>query len=174
MLSKTATQGIGVRLTHVCPRHWTPPVKFEKLEVPRDCVGLDRLLGAGCFGEVYSGLLYGTIKVAVKKLKLVQDADKAKAAKTAKAFLDEAKVMHLLSHRHIVQILGLVSKDYPVLLLTEYVSNGALLDYLHNHKDELHRVQLVNIVVDVRHCALGRAPVSARTERMDSVYPLCA
>ena len=73
LLMNSTAQGIGVRLTQECPHQWMSPVKFENMEMPRDCVMLEQLLCAGCFGEVhFGGHMYDTIGLAIKSLKPVK------------------------------------------------------------------------------------------------------
>jgi serine/threonine protein kinase len=52
-----------------------------------------------------------------------------------KVFLQEMRIMKLLSslpNRHVVALLGQVTQDDPILLLTEYMPNGNLRDYLYD------------------------------------------
>ena len=52
---------------------------------------------------------------------------------TRKLFLQEMHIMKVLStipHRHVVSLLGQVTQDDPILLLTDYMANGNLRDYL--------------------------------------------
>ena len=67
-------------------------------------------------------------------------------AMSAEAFLDEAKTMHRLRHPKLVQLLGVCTRDEPVYILTELMSNGALLDYLHRDKG---RAVSVAIIMDM-------------------------
>lgn len=64
--------------------------------------------------------------VAVKTLKPGQ--------MTAEAFLEEAKIMHTLRHRKLVQLMGVCTNSEPIWIITEMMEHGALLDYL--RKDE--------------------------------------
>ena len=66
------------------------------------------------------------VDVAVKTLKPGQ--------MTAEAFLEEAKIMHRLRHRKLVQLMGVCSTCEPIYIITELMVHGALLDYL--RKDE--------------------------------------
>lgn len=60
------------------------------------------------------------VDVAVKTLKT--------GSMTTEAFLEEAKTMHQLRHRRLVQLLGVCSE--PLYIITELMSNGSLLEYL--------------------------------------------
>ena len=67
-------------------------------------------------------------------------------AMSAEAFLDEAKTMHRLRHPKLVQLLGVCTRDEPMYILTELMSNGALLDYLRRDKG---RAVSVAIIMDM-------------------------
>jgi serine/threonine protein kinase len=52
-----------------------------------------------------------------------------------KGFLQEMEIMKILStipNRHVVALLGQVTQYDPLLLLTEYMPNGNLRDYLYD------------------------------------------
>ena len=65
---------------------------------------------------------------------------------SAAAFLEEAKTMHRLRHRKLVQLLGVCTRDEPMYIITELMSHGALLDYL--RKDEGRSITIA-IVIDM-------------------------
>ena len=66
-------------------------------------------------------------------------------------FLEEARLMHKLTHRNVVQILGVVTDGEP-LLVSEFMTNGAMLDYLRKQKEkqDVPRYQLLEMMIDVR------------------------
>jgi serine/threonine protein kinase len=71
--------------------------------------------------------------------------DKSNTAR--RAFASEMKAMKQLSrvpHRNIVQLLGQVTQNDPILMVMEHVSNGNLRDFLH----------------DARKGAVNRQPLS--------------
>lgn len=45
-------------------------------------------------------------------------------------FVEEAKIMHKLSHPKIVRLLGMCTDTPPMYIITELMRNGALSDYL--------------------------------------------
>jgi len=49
---------------------------------------------------------------------------------SAEQFLEEAKTMHRLRHPKLVQLLAVCTSGQPTYIITELMSNGALLDYL--------------------------------------------
>ncbi|RUS73427.1 hypothetical protein EGW08_018815 [Elysia chlorotica] len=87
--------GLCCILTVPCPRI-RPPVLWRELEVKRDAVRLTAKLGQGCFGEVWKGKFRKVVDVAVKTLK--------QGTMSSEAFLEEAKIMHKLTHHRLVQV----------------------------------------------------------------------
>ena len=45
-------------------------------------------------------------------------------------FLDEAKIMKDLLHKNIVRLYGVCTRGEPIFIVTEYMANGCLLNYL--------------------------------------------
>ena len=135
---------LGLKLTAPVQRTFRPSLTFTQLELPRDVITFVSRLGEGNFGEVWLGKLYGKVDVAVKKLKPGSEQEQ-------EAFIQEARIMHTLSHRNVVQILGVVT-DGELQLVSEFMPNGAVLDYLRKQKQkkqEVPRYQLLEIMIDV-------------------------
>ena len=65
---------------------------------------------------------------------------------SAEDFLSEAKLMHKLRHRKLVQLLAVCTIDEPIWIITELMVNGTLLDYL--RRDEGKTIKLP-IIVDM-------------------------
>lgn len=127
---------------HVVTPQWDAKdclIKYADVELKKE-------LGRGNFGVVHLGALGGR-EVAVKK-----SLDDTKD----NAFLEEARVMHILSHPYIVRFLGLCrdTPDGHVLIITEFMPNGDLLNYLHSPKGQhLTYQQLITIIDQVgTHC----------------------
>jgi len=72
----------------------------------------------------YTGKWNRTVDVAVKTLK--------QEAMSTEAFLEEAEIMHKLRHRKLVLLMGVCTQEEPIYIITELMSNGALLEYLRN------------------------------------------
>ena len=65
-------------------------------------------------------------------------------------FVDEAKRMHQLRHRNLVQLLGICSSESPLLIITELMVNGALLKYLRaTSKGQLQFKELLDMAAQV-------------------------
>ncbi|CAG5115831.1 unnamed protein product [Candidula unifasciata] len=121
---KNAT-GLCCPLTVPCPR-LRPSLQFRELEVSRDAVKLSTKLGGGCFGEVWKGKFRKVVDVAVKTLK--------PGTMTSEAFLEEAKIMHKLTHHRLVQLMAVVSSSEPFYIITELMPKGALLEFLRSEQ----------------------------------------
>ncbi|NWW85691.1 YRK kinase, partial [Rhynochetos jubatus] len=67
------------------------------------------------------GTWNGTTKVAVKTLK--------PGTMSPEAFLEEAQIMKRLRHDKLVQLYAVVSEE-PIYIVTEFMSQGSLLDFL--------------------------------------------
>ena len=63
------------------------------------------------------------VDVAIKTLK--------PGTMSADAFLEEAKIMHRLRHKKLVQLMGVCTREEPMYIVTELMVNGSLLEYLH-------------------------------------------
>ncbi|XP_030760260.1 tyrosine-protein kinase transmembrane receptor Ror isoform X1 [Sitophilus oryzae] len=84
-------------------------------------------LGEGAFGKVYQGELKtktGKVFVAVKSLK--ENA----SAKTQADFQREIELISELKHPNIICLLGVVTKQEPMCMLFEYMSEGDLHEFL--------------------------------------------
>ena len=71
---------------------------------------------------MYTGRWRDQVDCAIKTLKPGQ--------MSVDAFLEEAKIMHKLRHRKLVQLLGVCTNEEPIYIITELMVHGALLDFL--------------------------------------------
>uniref|UniRef100_A0A8C6VJP0 Tyrosine-protein kinase n=1 Tax=Naja naja TaxID=35670 RepID=A0A8C6VJP0_NAJNA len=149
--------GLCYLLTKVCPtlRPQTMGLSKDAWEIGRNSIHFDRKLGMGCFGDVWMGTWNGTTKVAVKTLK--------PGTMSPEAFLEEAQIMKRLRHDKLVQLYAVVSEE-PIYIVTEFMSQGSLLDFL---KDGdgcfLNLPQLVDMAAQI---AAGMAYI----ERMNYIH----
>uniref|UniRef100_A0AAR2K901 Tyrosine-protein kinase n=1 Tax=Pygocentrus nattereri TaxID=42514 RepID=A0AAR2K901_PYGNA len=124
-------------------------------EIPRESLQLIKKLGNGQFGEVWMGMWNGTTKVAVKTLK--------PGTMSPEAFLDEAQIMKRLRHDKLVQLYAVVSEE-PIYIITEFMSQGSLLDFLKDGEGRsLKLPQLVDMAAQI---AGGMAYI----ERMNYIH----
>lgn len=61
----------------------------------------------------------------------------------------ESVVSRKLSHPKLVKFYGVCSKKYPIYIVTEYITNGCLLNYLKSHGKGLETSQLLEMCYDV-------------------------
>uniref|UniRef100_A0A9L0K9A8 Ephrin type-A receptor 2 n=1 Tax=Equus asinus TaxID=9793 RepID=A0A9L0K9A8_EQUAS len=133
--------------TYVDPHTYEDPnqavLKFTT-EIHPSCVTRQKVIGAGEFGEVYKG----TLKVSGKK-EVPVAIKTLKAGYTEKQrvdFLSEASIMGQFSHHNIIRLEGVVSKYKPMMIITEYMENGALDKFLREKDGEFSVLQLVGML----------------------------
>ncbi|KAL4623927.1 tyrosine-protein kinase Blk-like [Arapaima gigas] len=114
--------GLCQQLTMPC-KSITPqrPWGKDDWEIPRETLKMVKKLGAGQFGEVWMGYYKNTQKVAIKTLK--------EGSMEPEAFLQEANLMKQLQHDKLVRLYAVVTKE-PIFIVTEFMANGSLLDFL--------------------------------------------
>jgi fyn-related kinase len=98
-------------------------------ELDRNQIIKGEVIGNGHFGTVFVGC-YKETKVAIKVIKPLM---MSKAA-----FLQEAFIMSRLKHPNLVSFCGISTELEPLMLVSEFMDNGNLLDFL-RRKD--HRLQ---------------------------------
>ncbi|KAK2513680.1 hypothetical protein Q9233_015356 [Columba guinea] len=98
-------------------------------------------LGRGQFGVVQLGKWKATMKVAIKSIN--------EGAMSEDDFIEEAKVMMKLSHPKLVQLYGVCTHHKPLYVVTEFMENGCLLNYLRQRRGKLSRDVLLSMCLDV-------------------------
>ncbi|XP_010443826.1 PREDICTED: putative L-type lectin-domain containing receptor kinase I.11 [Camelina sativa] len=106
------------------------PHRFSYRALYKATKGFDQdgRLGKGGFGEVYRGTLPSVGDIAVKRV--CHDAKQG-----MKQFVAEVVTMGSLKHRNLVPLLGYCRRKGELLLVSEYMSNGSLDQYLFHGKN---------------------------------------
>ncbi|XP_078287637.1 ephrin type-A receptor 5-like isoform X2 [Rhinoraja longicauda] len=136
----------GIR-TYIDPHAYEDPSQavheFAK-EIDASCITIERVIGAGEFGEVCSGRLKLPGKrefpVAIKTLKV------GYTEKQRRDFLGEASIMGQFDHPNIIHLEGVVTKSKPVMIVTEYMENGSLDTFLKKNDGQFTVIQLVGML----------------------------
>ncbi|XP_009077977.1 PREDICTED: discoidin domain-containing receptor 2-like [Acanthisitta chloris] len=131
-------------------------------EFPRQQLRLKEKLGEGQFGEVHlceaDGLLeflgvssseftHQPVLVAVKMLR----SDVNKTARND--FLKEIKIMSRLKNPNIIRLLGVCVRDDPLCMITEYMENGDLNQFL-SQREIYSKFAISNNIPCVSHSNL--------------------
>lgn len=120
-----------------------PSLVIDAKEIDPSDIEMKERLGAGQFGEVTKGIYKHEFEVAVKTMK--------EGSMSEDDFIDEAKVMVKLQHNNLVKLYGVCTKKKPIMIVTEYMRNGALLHFLRRQKHHLKdkTSQLLDICIQV-------------------------
>uniref|UniRef100_A0A8C4QV27 Tyrosine-protein kinase n=1 Tax=Eptatretus burgeri TaxID=7764 RepID=A0A8C4QV27_EPTBU len=111
-------------------------------EIDRSSIKMEKIIGAGNYGEVWEGLWNNSTHVAVKTLK-GGNMDK-------NDFLQEAQMMKKLRHKNLIQLYAICSLEEPIYIITEIMKNGSLHDYLKRPEGKLLQVpQMVEMASQV-------------------------
>ncbi|CAI2722964.1 unnamed protein product [Schistosoma spindalis] len=119
-------------------------MEFDGWEIDRSEIIMRQKLGCGQYGDVYEAVWkrFNSV-VAVKTLK--QDVNL-----NVNDFLKEAAIMKKLRNRNLVQLLGVCTREPPLYLITEYMPNGNLLNYLRTRSPgELTPLTLLYMAVQI-------------------------
>ncbi|XP_035995409.1 ephrin type-A receptor 6 [Fundulus heteroclitus] len=133
--------------TYVDPDTYEDPTQaiheFTK-EIDPSRIRIERVIGAGEFGEVCSGRLRTPgkkeIAVAIKTLK------GGYVERQRRDFLREASIMGQFDHPNIIRLEGVVTKSRPVMIVVEYMENGSLDSFLRQHDGHFTVIQLVGML----------------------------
>ncbi|WKY14214.1 hypothetical protein Q1695_000057 [Nippostrongylus brasiliensis] len=113
--------GLICNLLFPAPKKERPPCVFSLSPTQPDEWEVER--SGGQYGDVYEGFWKRHERViAVKTLK--------EDTMALHDFLAEAAIMKDLHHKNLVQLLGVCTREAPFYIITEYMCNGNLLEYL--------------------------------------------
>ncbi|KAJ6487855.1 kinase-like domain-containing protein [Mycena sanguinolenta] len=96
-------------------------------------------VAAGAFGDIWKGLLRGQ-SVSVKIMRLFRDEDTKHALQE---FGHEALIWRQLSHPNLLPFFGLHYLDNRLCLVSPWMSNGHVIQFLENAPPDTDRVSLM-------------------------------
>ncbi|KAI4787645.1 hypothetical protein KUCAC02_036331 [Chaenocephalus aceratus] len=118
--------------------------EFAKKRSRRPSLKIEEVIGAGEFGEVCRGRLRLPGRkenyVAIKTLK------GGFTEKQRRDFLSEASIMGQFQHPNIIHLEGVITTSCPVMILTEFMENGALDSFLRMNDGQFAPLQLVGML----------------------------
>lgn len=140
--------GLTTQLLYPAPKRNKPAVfalspEPDEWEIDRTDIIMKHRLGGGQYGDVYEALWkrYNLV-VAVKTLK--------EDTMALKDFLEEAAIMKEMKHPNLVQLIGVCTREPPFYIITEFMANGNLLEYLRNcSREEITAVVLMHIATQI-------------------------
>eukprot|EP00037_Helgoeca_nana_P025820 m.286305 g.286305 ORF g.286305 m.286305 type:complete len:602 (+) comp27051_c0_seq1:325-2130(+) len=144
---KGRTSGLPVILSYCIPKAGKRAVVISKKleeawELSRKDVKMGKMLGAGNYGEVFMATYSNgkeKLTVAVKTLK--------EDSMGIEEFMQEAQVMKKLKHQNLVTLIGVVSTDMPMLIVTEFIPHGDMLTYLRRREAKAEMTQRAMLYV---------------------------
>ncbi|XP_045554585.1 ephrin type-A receptor 6 [Salmo salar] len=133
--------------TYVDPDTYEDPTQAAHeftTEIDPSRIRIERVIGAGEFGEVCSGRLRTPgekeIPVTIKTLK------GGYVERQRRDFLREACIIGQFDDPNIIRLEGVVTKSRPVMIVVEYMENGSLDSFLRHHDGHFTVVQLVGML----------------------------
>ncbi|CAL8067999.1 unnamed protein product [Calicophoron daubneyi] len=129
------------------------PITRPDWELDNKDVHLVQKIGQGNFGDVYRGF-YNGLEVAVKTCRVDVNATDLR-----RKFLQGETTALNFCHPHIVRLIGIAVRSYPIMIVMEYVPGGSLLTYLRKHKNAL---PLNTLLVMASDAASGMAYLESK------------
>ncbi|XP_066578335.1 ephrin type-B receptor 4b isoform X2 [Amia ocellicauda] len=138
------SQGVKVYIDPLTYEDPSEAVREFAKEIDVSCVKIEEVIGAGEFGEVCRGRLKVPGRkenyVAIKTLK------GGYTERQRRDFLSEASIMGQFEHPNIIRLEGVVTASCPVMILTEFMENGALDSFLRLNDGQFTPIQLVGML----------------------------
>ncbi|XP_007539749.1 tyrosine-protein kinase TXK isoform X2 [Erinaceus europaeus] len=119
----------------------TAGFSYEKWEIDPSELTFVKEIGSGQFGVVHLGEWQTHTRVAIKTINA--------GSMSEEDFIEEAKLMMKLSHSKLVQLYGVCIQQRPLYIVTEFMENGCLLNYLRERKGKLKKEILLSMCQDI-------------------------
>ncbi|KAF8686852.1 hypothetical protein HU200_043354 [Digitaria exilis] len=120
-----------------------PKDNTDEWEINFKALAFQDKVASGTYGDLYHGTYFGE-DVAIKVLK----SDRLNE-NMEKEFAHEVYIMRKIRHKNIVRFLGACTKPKTLCIVTEFMKNGSVYDFLHKRKGSFKLPCLLKAAVDI-------------------------
>jgi tRNA A-37 threonylcarbamoyl transferase component Bud32 len=120
-----------------------PKDNTDEWEINFKALAFQDKVASGTYGDLYRGTYFGE-DVAIKVLK----SDRLNE-NMEKEFAHEVYIMRKIRHKNIVRFLGACTKPKTLCIVTEFMKNGSVYDFLHKRKGSFKLSSLLKAAVDI-------------------------
>ncbi|CAL5040804.1 unnamed protein product [Urochloa decumbens] len=120
-----------------------PKDNTDEWEINFKALAFQDKVASGTYGDLYHGTYFGE-DVAIKVLK----SDRLNE-NMEKEFAQEVYIMRKIRHKNIVRFLGACTKTKALCIVTEFMKNGSVYDFLHKRKGSFKLPGLLKAAVDI-------------------------
>lgn len=99
--------------------------------------------------DLFPLFLCSSRRGGIKHLKVIRPGHLENGVWKFSTELWKSVISRKLSHPKLVKFYGVCSERYPICIVTEYITNGCLLNYLKSHGKGLEPSQLLEMCYDV-------------------------
>ncbi|RAL37011.1 hypothetical protein DM860_003933 [Cuscuta australis] len=108
-------------------------IPFKAVQEATDNFCEEMIIGIGGFGKVYKGMLKDGTKVAVKR-------GNRHSNQGLSEFMTEIEMLSKFRHRHLVSLIGYCNEMNEMIIIYEYMANGALKNHLYGSEHLLPKL----------------------------------
>ncbi|XVE63834.1 hypothetical protein DITRI_Ditri07aG0052700 [Diplodiscus trichospermus] len=122
-------------------------ILYLEIALATDGFSESNLLGTGGFGSVYKGTMKEEKNVAIKVFNMHTE-------RALRSFQDESKLLSIIRHPNIVNLISSCCDDGFNALVLEYMPNGTLDKWLYTHNYFLNLLQRLDIMIEIASAML--------------------
>ncbi|KFK40150.1 hypothetical protein AALP_AA3G336800 [Arabis alpina] len=115
----------------------------DEWEIDVKQLKVDKKVASGSYGDLHRGT-YCSQEVAIKFLKPERVNNEM-----LREFSQEVYIMKKVRHKNVVQFLGACTRSPTLCIVTEYMSQGSIYDFLHKQKRLFKLTTLLKVALDV-------------------------